>query len=101
MTPQLNVCSLGWVIESNKIVRSVTCVSLSFPELANRWEGTSHLLPCSKSATHTGTSSTRETQGHTGSRLAGQKHVGIFTNDRVEADPAVQPIDRWNVLVLT
>ena len=47
-----------------------------------------------------GTSSTREAQGHTGSRLAGQKHVGIFTNDRVEADPAVQPIDRWNILVL-
>jgi hypothetical protein len=34
---QLNVCSLGWVINSNT-VRSVVCVSLSFPESANRWD---------------------------------------------------------------
>ena len=34
---QLNVSSLGWVINSNT-VRSVTCVSLSFPESANRWD---------------------------------------------------------------
>jgi hypothetical protein len=32
---QMNVCSLGWVINSNT-VRSVVCVSLSFPESANR-----------------------------------------------------------------
>ena len=34
---QLNVCSLGWVINSNT-VRSVACVSLLFPESANRWD---------------------------------------------------------------
>ncbi len=34
---QLNVCSLGWVINSNT-VRSVACVSLSFPESSNRWD---------------------------------------------------------------
>jgi hypothetical protein len=34
---QLNVCSLGWVINSNT-VRSVPCVSLSFPESENRWD---------------------------------------------------------------
>ena len=43
---QMNVCSLGWVINSNT-VRSVDCVSLSFPESVNRWEppsgtGSSH-----------------------------------------------------------
>ena len=46
-----------------------------------------------------GTSYTREAQGHRRSRLTGQKHVGIFTNDRVDPDPVVHPIDRWNVLV--
>ena len=30
----MNVCSLGWVIESNSL-RSVTSVSLSFPLLEN------------------------------------------------------------------
>jgi len=34
---QLNVCLLGWVIDSNT-VRSVSCVSLSFPESTNRWD---------------------------------------------------------------
>ncbi len=34
---QLNVCSLGWVINSNT-VRSVACVSLSLPESGNRWD---------------------------------------------------------------
>ncbi len=34
---QLNVCSLGWVIDSNT-VRSVVCVSLSFPESSNHWD---------------------------------------------------------------
>jgi hypothetical protein len=34
---QVNVCSLGWVINSNT-VRSVVCVSLSFPESANHWD---------------------------------------------------------------
>ena len=38
---QLNVCSLGWVIESNTL-RSVTSVSSSFPEPANQWERPSH-----------------------------------------------------------
>ena len=34
----LNVCSSGWVIDSNT-VRSVTCVSsMSFPEPPNRWD---------------------------------------------------------------
>jgi hypothetical protein len=34
---QPNVCSLGWVINSNTL-RSVSCVSLSFPESDNRWD---------------------------------------------------------------
>ena len=34
---QLNVCSLGWVIDSNTL-RSVACVSLSFPASASRWD---------------------------------------------------------------
>ena len=34
---QVNVCSLGWLIDSNT-VRSVSCVSLSFPDSANRWD---------------------------------------------------------------
>ena len=34
---QQNVCSLGWVMDSNT-VRSVACVSLSFPESVNRWD---------------------------------------------------------------
>ncbi len=38
---QLNVCSLGWVIESNTL-RSVTSVLLSFAEPGNRWERPSH-----------------------------------------------------------
>ena len=37
----LNVCSLGWVIESNTL-RSVTGVSSSFSEPDDRWEGPSH-----------------------------------------------------------
>ena len=34
---QLNVCLWGWVIDFNT-VRSVSCVSLSFPESTNRWD---------------------------------------------------------------
>ena len=34
---QMNVWSLGWVIDS-KTVRSVTCVSLSFPESVIHWD---------------------------------------------------------------
>jgi hypothetical protein len=36
---QLNVCSLGWVIESNTL-RSVVSACLSFAEPTNRWTGT-------------------------------------------------------------
>jgi hypothetical protein len=36
---QMNVCSWGWVIESNTL-RSVASVYLSFPEPTNRWTGT-------------------------------------------------------------
>jgi hypothetical protein len=78
--PQLNVCSLGWVIDSNT-VRSVTCVPLSFPEPANRWERTSHrnlFYPL-------------ERPSGTGSSL--WSGPAVRTGGRQEPVPAVQPID--------
>jgi hypothetical protein len=92
---QMNVCSLGWVIDSNMCVRSVACVSLSLPESANRWDR------WKESPTGTGSNLWRGQSVPVLDVGLTQWYGPLVGLIRPRTDSAVKPIYRCHVLLST